>query len=233
MILIIDSLISFSRLATRVKGLLITLEGIDGSGKSTVSRLLAENLVKVLPGRRLVFTAEPTNGDIGKILRAQLSQTSNWDEEVSKAKRMEELFLFMADHADHLSKIVIPALQKGSIVISDRYADSTAAYQGVTLRGTVSDPVEWIQNICRPWNVLPDLTIVFAIDPTLALRRIESRANAEKFEREEFLMDVDENFRRLAKKEPERFALIDASQKVEDVTKEALSLIIAKIEHSF
>lgn len=215
-----------------MRGLLITLEGIDGSGKSTVSRLLARNLGQALPSRRLVFTAEPTNGETGIILRSHLSQASNWSEEVSKAKRMEELFLFMADHADHLSKTVIPSLQDGAVVISDRYADSTAAYQGVTLRGIVPDPVEWIQSISRPWNVLPDLTIVFAIDPALALRRIESRASAEKFERAEFLRDVDENFRRLAGEEPERFAIIDASQKIEDVAKVALSLILEKIELS-
>ncbi|HSD57955.1 MAG TPA: dTMP kinase [Methanotrichaceae archaeon] len=215
-----------------MRGLLITLEGIDGSGKSTVSRLLARNLSQALPSRRLVFTAEPTNGETGHILRARLSQTSDWNEEVSKAKRMEELFLFMADHADHLSKIVIPSLQEGAIVISDRYADSTAAYQGVTLRGIVPDPVEWIQSLCRPWNVLPDLTIVFALDPALALRRIESRASAEKFERAEFLRDVDGNFRRLAEKEPKRFVLIDAGRKIEDVAKEALSLILGKVELS-
>ena len=165
-------------------------------------------------------------------MRAHLSQTSNWNEEVSKAKRMEELFLFMADHADHLSKTVIPSLQEGAIVISDRYADSTAAYQGVTLRGIAPDPVEWIQGLLRPWNILPDLTIVFALDTALALRRIESRASAEKFERAEFLRDVDRNFRRLAEKEPERFVLIDASRDIDDVAKDALSLILGKIDLS-
>jgi dTMP kinase len=215
-----------------VKGLLITLEGIDGSGKSTVSRLLAHDLSQALPGRRLVFTAEPTNGEMGRILRAHLSKESNWDEDASKAKRMEELFLFMADHADHLSKTVIPSLQEGAVVISDRYADSTAAYQGVTLREIVPDPVEWIQSISRPWNVLPNLTIVFALDPALALRRIESRASAEKFERAEFLRDVDRNFRRLAEMESERFAFIDASRGIEDVAKDALSLILNKIDLS-
>lgn len=220
-----------------MRGLLITLEGIDGSGKSSVSRLLARDLIKAMPGRRFVFTAEPTNGEAGTILRAHLSQATIWPEEVSKAKRMEELLLFMADHADHLSKVIIPSIQEGSVVISDRYADSTAAYQGVTLRGIVTDPVEWIQNISRPWNVLPDLTIVFAIDPGMALRRIESRASAErtsaeKFERAEFLREVDRNFSRIAKMEPERFVLIDASRRIDDVAKEALSLIIAAIENS-
>ncbi len=166
------------------------------------------------------------------ILRSHLSSASSWPEEVSKAERMEELFLFMADHADHLSRTIIPSLQDGAVVISDRYADSTAAYQGVTLRGVIPDPVKWIQSISCPWNVLPDLTIIFAIDPELALRRIESRASAEKFERAEFLKEVDGNFRRLAEEEPKRFVTIDASQKIEDVAKVALSLILEKIELS-
>ena len=215
-----------------MRGFLITLEGIDGSGKSTVSRLLAHSLGQVLPSRRLVFTAEPTNGEMGKILRSHLSSASSWPEEISKAKRMEELFLFMADHADHLSKVIIPSLQEGAVVISDRYADSTAAYQGVTLSGIVPDPVEWIRSVSCPWNVTPDLTIVFTIDPALALKRIGSRTIAEKFERAEFLKEVDENFRRIAEIEPERVALVDASQKVEDVAKVALSLILRKIEPS-
>lgn len=215
-----------------MRGLLITFEGIDGSGKSTILGLLATRLNDAVPGRQFVFTAEPTTGEVGKILRKHLSETSSCNDEASSARRMEELFLFMADHADHLCETVIPALQKGHIVISDRYSDSTAAYQGVTLRGIVDDPVEWISNICRPWNVRPDLTIVFAVDPAQALRRIELRASAEKFEREEFLKVVDENFRRLAKKEPERFVIVDASQRIEDVAEEALSMILEKIELS-
>ncbi len=169
---------------------------------------------------------------MGKILRSHLSSASSWPEEVSKAERMEELFLFMADHADHLSRTIIPSLHDGAVVISDRYADSTAAYQGVTLRGVIPDPVRWIQSISCPWNVLPDLTIIFAIDPELALRRIESRASAERFERAEFLKEVDGNFCRLAEEEPKRFVTIDASQKIEDVAKVALSLILEKIELS-
>jgi dTMP kinase len=212
-----------------VRGHLITLEGIDGSGKSTVSGLLATRLKEALPGRQFVFTAEPTTGEAGKILRKHLSETANFDEEISQARSMEELFLFMADHAHHLSEVVIPALQKGYIVISDRYSDSTAAYQGVTLRGIVEDPVEWISSISRPWNVLPDLTILFAIDPALALLRIKSRSSAEKFERAEFLKSVDENFRRLAKKEPDRFVLVDANMGIEDVKEEVLLQIIKRI----
>jgi len=98
-----------------------------------------------MPEQRFVFTAEPTNSDAGKILRAQLSQAKVESRVISSARVMEELFLFMADHADHLASLVLPSLGKGAIVISDRYTDSTAAYQGVTLRGIVPDPVQMDQ----------------------------------------------------------------------------------------
>ena len=148
-----------------MKGLLITLEGIDGSGKSTAAKYIASMLAEAMPERRLVLTAEPTTGQVGQILRAELARTSNTLTDTSAAKQMQELFLFMADHAHHLTNTVLPSLEAGAIVLSDRYADSTAAYQGVTLRGIVPDPVSWIQSIYRPWNLLPDRTLLFILDP--------------------------------------------------------------------
>jgi dTMP kinase len=209
-----------------VKGLLITLEGIDGSGKSTAARHIASRLCDLMPEQRLVFTAEPTNSEAGKILRAQLSQPTEDSKVFSSAMVMEELFLFMADHADHLAKLVDPSLKEGAIVISDRYADSTAAYQGVTLRGIVPDPVQWIRSIYSPWNLPPDRTLLFALDPSLALQRLRSRKEQEKFERLGFLQEVDSNFQRLARQEPERFVLIDASVDAELAATQALQAIL-------
>ena len=120
-----------------MKGLLITLEGIDGSGKSTAAKHIASRLAETIPERRLVLTAEPTTGQVGQILRAEMARASNTLTGPSAAQRMHELFLFMADHAHHLTKTVLPSLEAGAIVLSDRYADSTAAYQGVTLNGIV------------------------------------------------------------------------------------------------
>jgi len=209
-----------------VKGLLITLEGIDGSGKSTAARHIASRLHELMPEERLVFTAEPTMGEAGRILRSQLSLPMEDNDVPSPAWHMKELFLFMADHADHLARLIDPSIKEGSIVISDRYADSTAAYQGVTLRGLVPDPVQWIRSIYRPWNLLPDMTLLFALDPELALKRIRSRPEQEKFERPGFLREVEGNFRRLAAQEPERFVLIDASQDPECVVREAMRAIL-------
>lgn len=207
-------------------GRLVTLEGIDGSGKSTVLRHIASRLRQVLPERRIVLTAEPTTGDVGRILRAELGKSDREGSEASAAMRMQELFLFMADHAHHLAETVIPSLENGAIVLSDRYADSTAAYQGVTLRGIVPDPVSWIQSISRPWNVLPDMTLLFLLEPESALKRMQSRSSREKFERLEFLRLVEENFRAIAALEPRRFVFIDAGQSEKAVAKEATDAVL-------
>ncbi|MEI6104140.1 MAG: dTMP kinase [Methanothrix sp.] len=211
-----------------MKGLLITLEGIDGSGKGTAAKHIAARLAETMPERRLVLTAEPTSGQVGKILRAEMARVDG-ETESSAAKRMQELFLFMADHAHHLTKTVLPALETGAIVLSDRYADSTAAYQGVTLRGIVPDPVSWIQSIYRPWNLLPDKTLLFVLDPKVALQRMQSRKGRQKFERLEFLRLVDENFRRMAALEPERFVQIDATKEAKKVEEEAINAILNHI----
>ena len=209
-----------------MKGLLITLEGIDGSGKSTAAKHIAARLAEIMSERRVVLTAEPTSGEVGKILRAELAKACGDGTKPSAAKLMQELFLFMADHAHHLTKTVLPALETGAIVLSDRYADSTAAYQGVTLRGIVPDPVSWIQSIYRPWNLRPDKTLLFVLDPKVALQRMQSRQGRQKFERLEFLRLVDENFRRMAALEPERFVQIDAKQDAKEVAEEAIKVII-------
>jgi dTMP kinase len=212
-----------------VKGILITLEGIDGSGKTTVSSILARRLADALPEVRIVLTAQPTGSETGRILRTRLSTIPHECAPSIRARRMEELFLFMADHADHLAGTVIPSLNAGAVVISDRYADSTAAYQGVTLRGIVRDPVQWIREIYRPWNIVPDITILFSIDPVSALKRLRSRESIERFERIEFLKSVDENFLHLAALEPHRFVSVDACRNAEDVADEAFSAILGRI----
>jgi dTMP kinase len=180
----------------------------------------------MLPKRKIVLTAEPTtSGEVYRILRNGLKEASGV-EQASPAKRMNELFLFMADHAQHLDRIVQPSLKDAAVVLSDRYADSTAAYQGVTLEGIVPDPVVWIQEIFRPWNVVPDITLLFLLDPELALKRLGSRPGKEKFERPDFLRSVEKNFRKISSAEPERFVLIDAAQDEEAVARDAARAVL-------
>ena len=205
-----------------MKGLLITLEGIDGSGKSTVAIDLISRLQELMPERRWVLTAEPTKGEVGRVLRTRLKG----QEQAEPASRMEELFLFMADHADHLKRTILPSLREGAVVISDRYADSTVAYQGVTLRGIVPDPIRWIQNLLKPWNVVPSRTLFFALDPVLALERINSREGREKFERLDFLKEVDKNFELLVSEETERFKCIDSALDPDEVSEIAVRAVL-------
>lgn len=225
-----------------MRGTLITFEGIDGSGKSTalagVARMVAEGKLAVA-GRRFLFTAEPTKGEEGRILRERLrAPAAVGGPGGRRAGQMEELFLFMADHARHLAETVIPALEVGMVVVSDRYSDSRAAYQGATLRGVVPTPMERVRELHRPWSVVPDRTILFSINPTMAVERCLSRGEAgpsaprgpEKFEREEFLREVAENFETLARLEPRRFVVIDAGRPMAEVLAETAEALAGVLE---
>lgn len=222
-----------------MRGILITFEGIDGSGKSTAVAELAQKIAEEersqFTGRRFLFTAEPTEGDEGRLIREKLKRDSRTTEGqgsgAREAEQLEELFLFMADHARHLAETVIPALEQGMVVISDRYSDSRAAYQGATLRGVIPRPLEWVRELHRPWSVVPDKTILFSIDPALAARRCQSRAveagpempkATEKFEREKFLREVAENFELIARREPDRFVTIDATRGKAEILEETM-----------
>jgi dTMP kinase len=191
-------------------GKLITLEGIDGTGKSSVAR----NMISKFP--EAIFTREPTQSWIGKAVKKSID---------SDTDPLAELFLFVADHAEHISKVIRPALEDGKIVISDRYSDSRYAYQGATLSNKFDDAMDWVRSIHRGWTIVPDLTILFRIDPDVAVSRCGFRGAHTKFEKIEFLKTVQENFMKLAEKEPKRFVVIDAGQELEVVGCEVESVI--------
>ncbi len=184
------------------KGKLITLEGIDGTGKSSI----AKRLKTTFPDA--VFTMEPTRSWIGKAVKKSIE---------SEADPLAELFLFVADHAEHISKVIRPALDNGKIVISDRYSDSRYAYQGATLSHIFDDAMGWVESIHKGWTIVPDLTILFTIDPAIAVTRCGIRGNHTKFEKIGFLKTVQGNFLKLAKREPQRFVVIDAGRELEVV----------------
>ncbi|MDO8727392.1 MAG: dTMP kinase [Candidatus Methanoperedens sp.] len=187
------------------EGKLITLEGIDGTGKSSIANMLKKSFPEAF------FTREPTQNWIGKAVKRSIE---------SDGDPLAELFLFVADHAEHIAKVIRPALAEGKIVFSDRYSDSRYAYQGVTLSDDFDDAVAWVQGIHRDWTVVPDLTILFTIDPAVAISRCGVRGEKTKFEKLEFLKKVQDNFLRLAKEEPRRFVIIDAENELEDVGRE-------------
>lgn len=192
------------------KGKLITLEGIDGTGKSSIANMLKNKFPEV------VFTREPTHNWIGKAVKTSIE---------SDTDPLAELFLFVADHAEHIARVIKPAIEEGKNVISDRYSDSRYAYQGATLSNIFDDAMEFVVGIHRGWTVVPDLTILFTIDPAIAVSRCGVRGEKTKFEKIEFLKTVQENFLKLAEREPGRFVIIDAGDELASVEFQVESVI--------
>ena len=180
--------------------MLVTLEGLDGSGKTTVW----EALQGAYPDA--VFTREPTDSWYGDAVRRSLSEDD--------ADPIAEAFLYTADHAAHLRGVIRPALAEGKLVVSDRYSDSRFAYQGATLEGEIKRPVEYVRGIHQPFSLPPDLTIYLDLDPETAAARSDA---ANKFERESFLARVRSNYEGLIDLEPERFVRVDATRSPEEV----------------
>ncbi|MDD1718985.1 MAG: dTMP kinase [Methanoregulaceae archaeon] len=177
--------------------MLVTIEGIDGSGKSSLVASLCESLADLCP----VFTREPGSTWIGDQVRRAIA------EEIDP---IAEALLFVADHAAHLSEVVRPALARGELVISDRYSDSRFAYQMVTLRGAVPDPLAWLREVHDGWTVAPDLTFLLVLPVHEALSRRSRSGGQEHFEQEEVLGLVQKNYLDLASAEPSRFVVVDA-----------------------
>jgi len=195
------------------KGLFITFEGIDGSGKSTQARLLAEHLRG--EGHDVVLTREPGGSPGAEEIRALVLEgdPDRWSAET-------EILLFTAARRDHLEKTIDPALAAGKIVICDRFADSTRMYQGITrgdLRGIVDDLH------ARMIGREPDLTFVVDMDPGVGLGRALSRQTAEeRFEGfgEELQVRMRAGFLALAKEYRDRCIVVDGNRPVEQVAKE-------------
>jgi dTMP kinase len=176
--------------------LLITLEGIDGSGKSTLHEGLKSRLTDLNP----LFTHEPGSPYLGDAVRRAIA--TNGDP-------MVEAALFVADHALHLADVVLPALNQGRIVICDRYSDSRFAYQEISLAGVHPNPHKWLESVHAGWSVRPDMTVLLVLPITVAMSRIAKRTEQEHFERPEFLENVQKNYLARAAEDPKRFVLVD------------------------
>ncbi|TFV96993.1 dTMP kinase [Leifsonia flava] len=192
------------------RGLFITLEGGDGSGKSTQARLLEEWLVE--HGRSVLRTREPGGTEVGVEIREIVLHHRG-----DIAPRAEAL-LYAADRAHHIATKVRPALERGDVVIQDRYLDSSVAYQGAgrVLGGTeVRDLSLWAAQ-----GLLPDLTILLDLDETVARGRLDAaqkRFDRLEAEAGEFHARVRHAFLELAAAEPERFLVVDATGSVDEI----------------
>ncbi len=183
-----------------VDRMLITIEGIDGSGKTTIWELLKGDFPQ------FVFTREPTDSRFGKYVRGEVRKSNN---------PFFDLFLFMADHALHVRDVIGPAIKDGKIVVCDRYIDSRVAYQGSSLEDVLEDPYGWIREL-HSWSIYPDVTILLDIPPEKALERCEGRDSKMKFENIEFLEKVRSAYLRMAEEE-DRFIVISANKPLEKV----------------
>ncbi|KAA9107566.1 dTMP kinase [Microbacterium rhizomatis] len=191
-------------------GLFVTFEGGDGAGKTTQAMLLQD--WAVAQGRTVVRTREPGGSEVGELIRDIVLHHRG-----EVAPRAEAL-LYAADRAHHIATVVRPALQRGEIVIQDRYLDSSVAYQGA---GRVLDSGEVRElSLWAAEGLLPDITVLLDVDPATARGRID--ADDKPFDRLEaehgsFHERVREAFLTLAGNEPERFLVLDASRPVDEL----------------
>ena len=195
------------------RGLFIVLEGVDGAGSTTQTLLLADFLRQ--QGLRVIATKEPTEGRIGRVIRTYLqSRISN---------PSIDALLFAADRMEHLETVVKPALERGEHVISDRYLESTLAYQ--TADGIET---EWIQAV-NQFAIKPDQVIILDINPATSLNRKHAPAR-ERFETIEFLNRVRHNFKKRA--ETQGYQVVDAERPIMQVHEALKQIILPRIEAS-
>lgn len=198
-------------------GKFIVIEGLDGSGQSTQSKLLKDFLIK--KRFKVILTKEPTlNSEAGKKIRRVLDK-----KEKTPPKKLQELFA--NDRKEHLKKIIIPALKKGKIVISDRYFFSSFAYgaaDGLNL--------QWLIKINDKF-LLPDLTFILKVSPKICIKRIEKRNKGKErtlFEEKDKLAKVWEIYKILPKKF-ENIEIIDGEKKIKDVFTKIKEKVLLKL----
>jgi len=193
----------------------IAFEGLDGSGSSTQSRMLAVKLEA--QGHAVLQTKEPTNNThIGKLIREILQR--KWE-----CSSVGLQLLFSADRAEHLKNEIEPALKNGQIVITDRYFFSTIAYGSLTV-----DDWFWLKSLGKHFRV-PDITFLFKLDPAICIERIAGRgSDFELFEQHEKLEKIWKGYERLAR-EYQNIKLIDASKSIEMIAEEIWREVSGKL----
>lgn len=192
--------------------MLITIEGIDGSGKSTLIARLQDLIADLDP----IFTREPGATWVGESVRRAIA---------TRADPITEALLFCADHAAHIDTLIQPALDSGRLVISDRYSDSRFAYQPVVLESILPDPLSWLQRIHAGWSIRPDLTFLLTLPVEGAIERLVPVEEREHFENAEILARVQKNYLTLAESDPARFVIVDALLSKEDVAQFVADMI--------
>ncbi len=198
-----------------MQGLFITFEGPDGCGKTTQMKLLAEYFEK--KGKEVVLTREPGGKGLGEKVREILL---NYDGEVSDRC---ESFLFLADRAQNIDIIVNPAVTEGKIVLCDRHIDSTVAYQGYG-RGLNIDRINMLNNLATNGKK-PDLTLVFDVDVETSMKRVGKEKDRMESAGIDFHNRVRKGYLELAKQEPKRIKVLDATKSIEEIHKDVINIL--------
>ena len=217
------------------KGLLITFEGLEGCGKTTQAKMLFDFLIK--QKITSIYTKEPGGTKIGDKIRKILLDQKN-----DGMDYKTEMLLFLASRAENVRLIILPALEEGKVVISDRFYDSTTAYQGYG-RGIDLKIIKHLNNLVVG-KAIPDLTFVLDIDPYEGLRRSASFGNSREMRFEEefinkkiiggklFLERVRQGYYQLSHEETGRIKIIDANRNKEDIYNEIIEIVRKKIADS-
>lgn len=194
----------------------ITLEGMDGAGKSTHIPRIIEMLTA--RGHEVVSTREPGGTPLGERLRELL---------LHEAMHAEtETLLMFAARREHIANVIVPALQRGAYVLSDRFTDATFAYQSGA-KGVSARKVEilehWVQE-----ELQPDVTLLFDVPVEVSIARLAGARSPDKFEREsaEFFTKIRNAYLERARQNPQRFRIIDASQSLQDVAKSVEDIVV-------
>lgn len=195
---------------TPYPGFFVTIEGLDGSGKTTVTDAIEARFDDV------ERTQEPSELWTGKQVRRAISNSS---EDVHP---FTTFYLFMADRKHHIEKQIRPALEAGRLVVSDRYADSTLAYQPVALGAYLQKPQTYMRSVMRPWNLEPDLTLFLDTPIEDCVARMDG---TEEYEHREFLEQVQANYDTLMTMESHRVAYIDGAQSEAAMVSDAVDAV--------
>jgi len=216
-------------------GLFISFEGLEGCGKTTQAKMLFDFLIKQrIPS---IYTKEPGGTKIGDKIRKILLDQKN-----DGMDYKTEMLLFLASRAENVRLIILPALEKGKVVISDRFYDSTTAYQGYG-RGIDLKIIKNLNSLVVG-KAIPDLTFILDIDPYEGLKRSTSFGNSREMRFEEefinkkiiggklFLERVRHGYCQLSQEEAERIKIIDANRSKEDIFEEIVEIVKRKIKDS-
>ena len=199
----------------QARGKFITLEGVDGAGKSTHIPTIANMLRS--KGHEVLVTREPGGTPLGEKLRELLLHESMHPE--------TETLLMFAARREHLEQVILPALARGAVVLSDRFTDATFAYQ-FGGRGVAADKVRQLESWVQE-SLQPDLTLLFDVPVAVSVQRLAGARDPDRFEREnaDFFERIRQAYLERARDFPERFRIVDSSRSLDEITRELEQLI--------